>query len=837
MTHSRPPARARGRGGRQPAVALLLDTLFDNYEARVLDAIRDVFRAEGVQLVAFVSGSLNSPYHVVRQRNVLYNYISPDTFDGIVSISGCIGNYVRPEDLGRFLTGRYGGLPLVSVGTEIEGIPSVYVNNATGMAELVTHLVKDHGRRRIAFITGPEGSFDARVRLDAFRRTLAEHGLDCDDRLIVTGDFLPNSAPPAVAELLDRRRVDFDALIAANDPMAAQALQTLKNRGIEVPCDVLLAGFDNVRDALSVTPSLTTVDQPTRRIGTVAAELMCALLRGESVPERTELPTRLVIRRSCGCMQPELAPPPTRRPLRTLPAGWSQLRRKAVRRLTGQFSLISAALNGDTWAFELATAFIGELSGKPGRFIPVLEQQLLSSVEALGDLINWHHVVSVLADEFMPAVGGPDTPVLLRQVKAAYLVISEQIEVTEVSRREQSERLAAVMYRINHDIVTAFTLQDLQHIAATEFRRLGLEYCFISLYSHGGESPGEELYPVTVVTGGEPPPPAAAQAGGAPGDAFPVNQLVPGGIRRYHPQSGFIVLSLFFKDEYLGVAAFDLSPLEHFAYEMLGGHLSAVLKGNQLLGEIKEYAQNLESEVASRTRDLSRVNEQLRREVAQHKHTMQVLQKRNETIHRLNAELLEKSKIDPLTTLYNREAFFELLEVEVHRVRRLSRAGSDRSDREGEHTFTVMMLDIDHFKSVNDTYGHPMGDQVLAQLGNLLSRGTILRQEDIAGRYGGEEFIVALSRSDSRSAKLPAARLMQQLNAITFIADSGESFRVRLSIGLSDYRLDEPDAGAVINRADRALYYAKKHGRNRIAVYEEIYPDGEKPGERNKDKG
>jgi two-component system, cell cycle response regulator len=158
--------------------------------------------------------------------------------------------------------------------------------------------------------------------------------------------------------------------------------------------------------------------------------------------------------------------------------------------------------------------------------------------------------------------------------------------------------------------------------------------------------------------------------------------------------------------------------------------------------------------------------------------------------------------IDPLTGLHNRRAFLELLRAEL-----------ERADRY-ELPLSLMLLDVDHFKAINDRRGHGAGDQVLCALGLLLRRE--LRQPDISARWGGEEFVVALPDTDATLGEALAERLCAAVQALDVPHAEGP-IPVTASFGLATYRLGESPE-ALIDRADRAMYSAKASGRNRVSV-------------------
>ncbi len=169
-----------------------------------------------------------------------------------------------------------------------------------------------------------------------------------------------------------------------------------------------------------------------------------------------------------------------------------------------------------------------------------------------------------------------------------------------------------------------------------------------------------------------------------------------------------------------------------------------------------------------------------------------------------NSELAMLSRTDRLTLLNNRGYWEECLVNEYM-----------RGIRTGQNT-TLIMFDIDHFKNVNDTYGHQAGDEVIRQTSAAL-RETI-RKTDIAGRYGGEEFGVILVDTDAKNSLILAERLREKIAAITVVYD-GMEIKYTISIGIAELSKETEDYKAWLEQSDKALYYCKEHGRNQSTIY------------------
>jgi diguanylate cyclase (GGDEF)-like protein len=156
---------------------------------------------------------------------------------------------------------------------------------------------------------------------------------------------------------------------------------------------------------------------------------------------------------------------------------------------------------------------------------------------------------------------------------------------------------------------------------------------------------------------------------------------------------------------------------------------------------------------------------------------------------------------DGLTGLKNRRAFIQELEREIV-----------RSNRTGART-SLLLLDLDHFKSINDTHGHGAGDAVLVAIGQTLSHES--RAYDIVGRWGGEEFVVALPATEGKNALIVAERLRQAIERLEVRHSKGDRIPLSASIGAVELRANE-SLDSVVDRADRAMYAAKVSGRNRV---------------------
>lgn len=174
-----------------------------------------------------------------------------------------------------------------------------------------------------------------------------------------------------------------------------------------------------------------------------------------------------------------------------------------------------------------------------------------------------------------------------------------------------------------------------------------------------------------------------------------------------------------------------------------------------------------------------------------------------------NAKLYELATKDGLTKLYIYRHFYSLLETELKRAQRY------------KHVLSLLMMDIDNFKNINDTYGHLVGDRVLKEIAATIKN--TIRNIDVPARYGGEEFCAILPETTAKDAQIIAERLRQNISNIEINIDASTTLKTTVSIGIAEFPISADNEKDLIDAADKALYQAKRHGKN--CVYEHT-PNG-----------
>jgi DNA-binding LacI/PurR family transcriptional regulator len=294
-------------------LGVLVDWTTDRFQMAFLNGIVDFAVAHDVHCICFEGGALASPHEHESQNKNIYQIPNGGLVDGLVILSATIAYFVGRKEMKTFCA-RYQSLPMLSVSMEIDGIPSLLVDNRTGMRELVVHLLEEHRYRKFAFLAGKKEIRDAVERFEASATTLREHGIPLDPKNIFQGDFSVDSGAAFARNLADPSQLDAEVLVCANDNMALGAMGGLARRGVRIPEQLAITGFDSIDISCYSAPSLTTVRLPIYQPGWTAGRRLLDLIEGKPASEYTLIPTRAVIRESCRCLScspVSLKKPPT----------------------------------------------------------------------------------------------------------------------------------------------------------------------------------------------------------------------------------------------------------------------------------------------------------------------------------------------------------------------------------------------------------------------------------------------------------------------------------------------------------------------------------------------
>ena len=602
----------------------------DGYYAAILAGITEAAYEQNINLLHFIGSSLSKspdPAHN-KQRNILYELATPDSVDGLIIVD-TVGNVRSPKELVQ-LHARKNMLPTVSVGAALPGIPSLVVDNEIGLREALVHLIETHHYRRFAFIGGPNGNEEGAERLRLFKEILSQHNILIDKNLITHGDYSVASGAKAMRRLLEKASLDFEVVVAANDNMALGALEALRGHGTVVPYDVAVIGFDNIKQAETVTPTLTTVHQPLFNLGKQSVETILDQIAQNPILDQTILPTSLVIRRSCGCIEEERkqSSQSIHQTADSLFEANSDIFLATLsEHLHFKNEAIMTSLN--SWLNQLFDAFLSDCRDETkNQFLFALDQwtRLLitngENIEILQELITQLH--QNLEENRKQHVAYHRADIILHRARRFIAHEALRVQKQHLLHVEQQN---ALLHSITQSLSSTLDVPKIIDLLANNLPRLDIPSCYLVLY----EDPKPYIYPQS--------PPARAFLhlaydhinGRIPlpttGKRFSTQTLLPENTLPVDRTYTMTIEALFFQTTQIGYILFERGKHASDVYETLRGQLSSALNGALLLQknkqvekELRQHQQHLDTLVQERTIDLLAANEHLQQEIRERQH-------------------------------------------------------------------------------------------------------------------------------------------------------------------------------------------------------------------------
>lgn len=289
----------------RPTIGFLVSQFISNNVHNTWLGAVDEAQRRDVNLIGFIGGHLRCPEGFATQSNIVYDLVNVQKLAGLIIWSSMLEVHISHNEMETFIARFATSLPVVSGGTAFPGIPSIVMDNTRGIQTLVRHLIEVHGYRRIAFIRGPIGHIGAQERYQAYLDTLAEYGIASDPRIIsppVTGW---HHGDTMFAWMIDHFHLqpgrDIEAVIAPSGAICLGVIETLQARGLQIPHDVAVVGFDDLIEMQVLDPPVTTIRPPFYEMGRLAADHLLARIAGQAVPESVCVPVQLIVRQSCGC--------------------------------------------------------------------------------------------------------------------------------------------------------------------------------------------------------------------------------------------------------------------------------------------------------------------------------------------------------------------------------------------------------------------------------------------------------------------------------------------------------------------------------------------------------
>jgi PAS domain S-box-containing protein len=623
------PSQKKGLKNRRkhPRVGVLIGDV-NTYTSLIWEGLHAVAEEQRVDTICFMGRDLSEDAITRSTNNIIYQLINEKIVDGLIVLSAGLGQEISHETLTEFCR-DFVPIPVVSVGEQIEGIPSLFVDNRSGLRDLFLHLIDDHGYRRLAFVRGPEQNPDAQDRYQVYKDVLAERQIPFNPDLILPGGFHYEYGEAAVRELLGRN-VEFDAICAADDDSALGVLSALHAQGYHVPRDVAVTGFDDISDSQYTLPPLTTVRQPIREVGKQAFQMMFDYLKSEKLPQDRSVLARVVIRQSCGCPSSLVAQIEKVHIVKIESAGTLEVDKETLfnQRQNIENGLIralgdiphSALFNYESRVLDLLDAFYDTFyEDKTEAFLFAFDKLLRLEVLNNQELTTWQAVLSEMRRLVQPYLTSEQMILQAENLwQKARVFLSEMGQQSQARRRMQAVQQALTISQINQELITAFDFDRLIVAISESFPLLEIEHALLFLF----EALDNESAP-GVATGPAQLPPTArlilAYVNGGcidlePGWVpFPTVDFIPAGVLPPNQRYDLLVMPLHFQSSLLGYAILEMGLLDGFIYDSLEIQISTAIQGALLIDQLRQAQTELEARVEQRTAELSQeIRERIR---------------------------------------------------------------------------------------------------------------------------------------------------------------------------------------------------------------------------------
>jgi DNA-binding LacI/PurR family transcriptional regulator/signal transduction histidine kinase len=568
-------------------VGVLINGFDQSYQQNVRAGVEDAANALDIDVFYLNSGSIDTPYPHERMRNELHRFIRPTAIDGFFAVSTTVSSFSGPDGLANTFKDLYASVPVVVLGSPAPGVSSFSVDNRYGVREVMTHLIERHGRRRFVFVSGLGDNHDGNERRDAFFDTLAEYGLEPADPEPIRGDFNYDIAIAEFRKWL-LRDVSFDAVVAANDESAFACFDAMRERGIRVPDDVSLAGFDDIDNSRFYDVPLTTVRQPLRELAREAVATLGLMISKGAPPVHRVFPTRAVIRQSCGCFS-------------------GSARSSYDLGTVGSSLAALAGFEDDLRSVRTAFGALREGHSSPGEFIAEF-QTFLHGVQP--DPKRFAAIEEFVSDLERFSADGPENasvcPRELALARARILVVqkAEAYQANRMIMHRQRDRM--IQYSVAR-LMTSFSLESLLLRTEALLGEIGIKNVFISLFEPGTDN--ERMSLVFAYRDGAR---VSLPPGGIP---FPTERFVPEGIVSAEKRFGLFVDTLFHEDILLGLLVLDIDIEAETWGDVITSQLRSALRASLLMEELVAKDERLNvafRELSARADELERANRQIR---------------------------------------------------------------------------------------------------------------------------------------------------------------------------------------------------------------------------------
>jgi len=585
-----------------PTIGILINNLHNIYTSNIWEGVKKAIDENGYSSICYIGGNFNNPFYDNSQKNYIYNLVSSKRIDGILVLSTTITNYINQNKFHDFLK-YYDTIPMVSIGMSFKDVSSVSINNNSGMQDLVAHLIKVHGCKKIALITGPKNNIDSNARFDTYKAVLKKYNIPFNPNLVISGTFYPNSGKESIIELMDKRKLHFDALIGSNDYAAINAIEELTRRGIKVPEDVIVVGFDDIAKGQYIKESLTTVKQPVFSLGYESAKMLISILNGNKGLENKILNSNLIIRSSCGCKATHEKT--NNVSLIKKDSKKYELVEDVITRLVKYMQMeFDEKINKvklNYWAKLILISLIEEIKEiSNNKFLLTLESFLKEVINMKKNNIAVNNIIFFIFDDIIPYLKYEIDNRIISDLlkKSVKLIQNSTIKNYEYSLAKIDEQTMQLNL-LKKMLLTTFKIEKLKKVINDHFPGIGIKGCYISIFSRNKNNNTNKYSKLLIAYKNYNIIEIKDKK-----SIFKSRHLLPDDIYNIEKENLYFTYSLSCKNELLGFIVYEIENKNFYKsaylrdylnnnYESLSIELGYTIKNIILYNKLKKQAKNI----------------------------------------------------------------------------------------------------------------------------------------------------------------------------------------------------------------------------------------------------
>jgi DNA-binding LacI/PurR family transcriptional regulator/signal transduction histidine kinase len=573
-------------GGSRPVIGVLFPMYWSiNYLDNFL-SIKKVARELDINII-FLQGLYNynsetyshiySNYDV---ENTIFNLAGNNLLDGIIVFSNTVYDVKQKKLILNLVKNRF-DIPLINVGSQIDGVRNILVDNMSGMNKLFDHLIRYHNYSRIAFVRGPYGHSDASIRYKLYIDALSEYGIPYDENLVsMPGPWSVDTGEKAAKALLEKNSTNIDVIVCASDILARGVVNYLDTKNIFIPDQIAVTGFGNTHFSMCQSSPLTTITLNLNDRCRVALEEMVKIINGVDVPENIYIKSSMVLRQSCGCLAPgvRILTEKTEQPdyVYSENIEYEKFHEMLTDEIADNLLLTENDQTLKHQIYKYVRRFYAQIENvNESNFMHDCSEIFNETCTVLEDSSVWHRVINIIENKIDPTISEN------KRAYASHLLLQTRIILGELGEECCNVKLLKIEERnsvvnsmfFNLSKVNSFS--KIQEILENDLPRLDIPVCYITLYKDNKEPLQQSLFfSVYEKNQSKQLPPA--------GSYYETCDLLKQIVAVQVSPFSLIIEPLFYHNRQLGLVVFDIGPPEHSFYELFPTLLSSAIWNAEL---------------------------------------------------------------------------------------------------------------------------------------------------------------------------------------------------------------------------------------------------------------